>query len=1408
MKKIFAIFSFTLICFYANSQTTCSTAISLGSGNICKDSIVMTDSVLWYSFIPDSPRVSISFSGSLPNSVTVYSGSCNSLNLIQFQTFSESEFISGVYSPSFVPGNTYFLKISGSISLQVSFCLSNKSLASLCPPLFCQQVNDGGFESVLSGYDATYPFSIGDVPCWNAAFGSPNIFVTAPHSGSYYAGMWSNGSSGTVNGEGIYTQVNVINGVSYILDYWEKVIILPGSAASVDNVSVMLGNAGTSGIPGPTVITPVPTIPGLSISTTTGLTSTVWVNRTITFTATGNYNQLIFYPKQNNGSPQSWVGFDDITLTAINTPTASTLAQTICSEQFTSINLMNPAGPLAWTSVASGVTIVGSPSGNGYNIIQQLITTGSTPGTVVYTVTPLGCSGPTLTITVTVNPKPVLTLTTINDESCPGKGDGLITASVTSGTPSYSYYWSTGATTLTSSTTNSINVTGGTYTAYVTDTNGCFTTTQTAVVATLPLFAAPVISGDGTACLSTAYTYTINNYDPALTYSMPVVSPASAYTSISAVSGSGTFTINWTTSGSVTTGGTISVTATAASGCTNTGTFTVYPCCYNEFILVVVNASSSSLPNPYVGGSIIINGTLTINTNFTFKGTDVRMAPGAKIVISPAGGPKTLTLTNNGATKCYVHAGCNVMWDQISVGANQTLVVENNTRIEDADSAIVSENGGKYTITNSELNRNLKHIVVRNYSGTHPGTISKSSLNCRAYPTAFPANLIAPYSSRRTLIGMEIYDVKLITIGNGSSVPATNYFSQMDIGIRSARSSLQVFNNTFGNIDNPTSVLCKTCDCQVGTAICSKGGKGVPYTLIVAGGGLPPIINKFINGVNGVFAKDNMNVFVDDNTFNTLSGTGVFVTQCPFRTLDVSRNKMDNVRSGIDIYEDQNAFSTLIDDNRFNLGAGTSISNYAIVIQNVMLNPNNATITNNNIQRSNTGIWLINSDGTQAWDNRVDFLPSMLAPTAKLYGIRLEKSNNSKIESNDIYKSTGPPPTAAQELILRGISVENSQNCLVATNRMIQIGQGIRMLNSCNNATLACNSMALCRVGIKFDAANVGNQLPGGIAQRNIWSSTVGPYNMTGAIFPAIQFWWLPGVGTNPGSIAGFTASSFVPGHPMVTTNTTNICGSFHPIIGPGPGRNQKFGDIVRDLMVYSINPVEFKFADKTMTYQALRKDNSLIVLGEPDDSVYQNFYANVSSSPLGKFTEVNELINVDDITTATSVNNAVVPTTVMETNRQVVNEIYLRTFALWNQNLSADDESTLLAIATLDPLMEGDAVYSARSMLRIDPTNPTAHSMEALPEETIAEKNSASKIYPNPNNGVMQMDYQLSEQATGQLTIFDITGRVVSSYLLSGQEGSNTLQIDETKLKPGIYFYRVNINDQIIDSDKIVIVK
>ncbi len=172
------------------------------------------------------------------------------------------------------------------------------------------------------------------------------------------------------------------------------------------------------------------------------------------------------------------------------------------------------------------------------------------PGT--YTVTVLDAAAATATASVTITQPTVLNLTLSNTSvSCNGGSNGTATATLSGGTPAYTYLWSTGATTATIT-----NLTNGAYTVTVTDSKGCTKTGTTAISQPAPISIS--FSSANPSC---------NN-------------GANGSATATATGGTGPKTYQWNTGATTATisnltAGTYTVTATDANGCTKTGSATL-----------------------------------------------------------------------------------------------------------------------------------------------------------------------------------------------------------------------------------------------------------------------------------------------------------------------------------------------------------------------------------------------------------------------------------------------------------------------------------------------------------------------------------------------------------------------------------------------------------------------------------------------------------------------------------------------------------------------------------------------------------------------------------------------------------------------------------------------------------------
>ncbi|MEQ9440922.1 MAG: PKD-like domain-containing protein [Cyclobacteriaceae bacterium] len=131
---------------------------------------------------------------------------------------------------------------------------------------------------------------------------------------------------------------------------------------------------------------------------------------------------------------------EEITITVQPTPvlSATVASSTLCSEEDTDISLSsNVIGTtFSWTVTTSSAGLTGATASSGNTIQQTLENSTNTVQTATYTVTPRinGCDGASKDITITVNPKPDLTITAAASQLCSAEETDIALSSNVSGT--------------------------------------------------------------------------------------------------------------------------------------------------------------------------------------------------------------------------------------------------------------------------------------------------------------------------------------------------------------------------------------------------------------------------------------------------------------------------------------------------------------------------------------------------------------------------------------------------------------------------------------------------------------------------------------------------------------------------------------------------------------------------------------------------------------------------------------------------------------------------------------------------------------------------------------------------------------------------------------------------------------
>lgn len=311
----------------------------------------------------------------------------------------------------------------------------------------------------------------------------------------------------------------------------------------------------------------------------------------------GSYN--IGTNQVNTAGFKTGNGLVVITPVVVFTAAISQTASVLCNGQSTGSLTAAPTGG------TSPFTYAWAPSGG-----NLATASGLSAGTYTVTITDAGANTATQTFTIT-EPTAIAATASGTNNICFGGAIGSATATVSGGSPGYTYLWSNGGTTATIN-----NLVSGAYTYTVTDVNGCTATQSVAV--TEPTALAATTMQTNISCNGG------NNGD-----AMVMVS-----------GGTPSYAYSWAPSGGTAATasglgiGTYTCTVTDANGCTMTESFTI-----TEPTAVVASSSSTS---------ILCNGQTADITITGSGGTGAYTGEGTFNVVA---GTYTYTVTDaNGCT--------------------------------------------------------------------------------------------------------------------------------------------------------------------------------------------------------------------------------------------------------------------------------------------------------------------------------------------------------------------------------------------------------------------------------------------------------------------------------------------------------------------------------------------------------------------------------------------------------------------------------------------------------------------------------------------------------------------------------------------------------------------------------------
>lgn len=807
--------------------------------------------------------------------------------------------------------------------------------------------------------------------------------------------------------------------------------------------------------------------------------------------------------------------------------------------------------------------------------------------------------------------------------------------------------------------------------------------------------------------------------------------------------------------------------------------FRVWKCCEDD---TYPKFSDEILPASLSNGTWYLNGEIVINSNSTINNCHFFMGPEATINVIP---PSQFNIQSS-----IIQSGCNHMWDGIkayySGGAVSSVSISNST-IEDAYVAVSASNGAFVTSYNTLFNKNLRGIVIGNFSGTHPGSISSSSFKCSNLINNTQVNLLPPHNNRRGFSGVELYNVNSATIGS-TIQENKNYFTHLDYGILVIESGVQIYNNVFNQSSSTSGYLLP----ENGYGIYVLQPSIIPRDIVIGGANTGFVYrrNQFNGCAIGIRLDGDYNYTIRNNTF-TNHDIGVFNTNTKNKNIVFNANTISNTQIGLWINDFANSNLNVYDNTLTNNTTGLGFTNVTLAKTNGMLITNN-TLNGNMIN----GIGLSNVEGYKDlannyfWphilSNKVNFSNVDLSQPDLRSGILISNSPRCFVESCTLtYNNNIVDNLQADRLV--GINIISSIGTQLCRNVLNYLGNGVRAESNNNSSKFILNkfkkiSTSNVGYGVRCYSATIGAQGTYSYPYNNEFENFFGQVRGQGTMGSPMAWYYrnttlLRFHRYNDQNIS--SADNPTPSTNVITCNYPTGGGTF-----VSNGEQQ-----ISSANNYIENELENQYFD---VYDLILKQPTV----EIDNSIYDLSEDVISN--IGKFIEVNEMISESNFKGASLLNNSIIPSNIIEENQKTVNEIYLRTWAMGEYNLPNEDYYVLLNIAEQEPVKGGHGVFGARVMTKQFNILNSALN-ESFSKKTIIKTDAI--IQPNPVKDVLFLS---KLQDINQVVMFDVYGKTVFFQSLINQE---SITINTSNLIKGVYFIQlINTNNEVVKSEKVII--
>ena len=518
-------------------------------------------------------------------------------------------------------------------------------------------------------------------------------------------------------------------------------------------------------------------------------------------------------------------------------------------------------------------------------------------------------------------------------------------------------------------------------------------------------------------------------------------------------------------------------------------------------------------------------------------------------------------------------------------------------------------------------------------------------------------------------------------------------------------------------------------------------------------------------------------------------------------------------------------------------GANTGVPQDMVsVTTNSITNVNTSCVSVNSVNNSTTAGFVTINQNTEL-SLRYQNFGSLQSPPVAAVGVY--NSYYTKVSDNTLIKCTGLssyPSTNSQNLA--GVYVKNSPNCTINCNTTSYIGEGFVWEGGSPNSTWRSNAMPSGQYGLVLrnngymsNQGAVGNSIrdsygntglvkghtlsdhsdpTNGATPAAMYVSNLGYSCPTSATVTTIE---LPCVNTATNVATAYSTTSLPPGLIVTGNNGTSPC-----VSGGGGGGGQS--PISSGSMISSTTSTSSSTSLQSLTASSptlasydyeTRWANQYYVSNADPTIAAASGYANAKS-----FAQADAAFVAGNYSQAQTIISGITPVNTIENNWLQVNQVLLNLATIKNYALSSADIINLQNVAQQCPAAGGNIVYRSRAALnafykriieypgscQITTGNRLAHSAEGGSSNNSV--NDVIKLYPNPNNGTMTVEYSVSNNAVLEIT--DINGKSVCKYNLPAS--ATSLDINNDKLENGVYFYHITDGTSLSKSGKVIIMK